>query len=46
MVEDNNEADGPIFLWISTTDLNLQAGDLTGNFTIEAMGRWHEVVSA
>jgi len=44
--EDNKEADGPIFLWVSTTDLNLQAGDITGNFTIEAMGRWHEVVSA
>ena len=44
--EDNTEADGILYLWVSTTDLNLQNGDITGNFTIEASGRWHEVVSA
>ena len=44
--EDNTEADGILYLWIATTDLNLQSGDLTGSFAIEAHGRWHEVVSA
>ena len=43
---DTLEADGILYLWVSTTDLNLQAGDITGNFTIEAHGRWHEVVGA
>ena len=43
---DQYEADGKLYLHVTTTDLNLQAGDLTGNFTIEAWGRWHEVANA
>ena len=44
--EDTTEGDGRLYLWVETTDLNLQAGDITGDFTIECHGRWQKLVSA
>ena len=35
-----------LYIWVETTDLNLQAGDLTMVATMEAWGRWHAINAA
>ena len=43
---DDNSGNQALALWVQTTDVDMPAGDITGNFCIEVMGRWHKVESA
>ena len=43
---DDDSGNHALALWVQTTDVDMPAGDITGNFTIEVMGRWHQVLSA
>ena len=42
---DDNSGFNALCIWVQTTDVEMTAGDVTGNFVIEAMGRWHAVES-
>ena len=37
---------GRVYLWCSTTDPDLTAGDITIHGYVEAFGRWHQIINA
>ena len=41
---DDDSGMGQIAIWVSMTDLDLAAGDVTLNAAFEAYGRWHTIV--
>ena len=43
---DDDSGNHALALWVQTSNVDMLAGDITGNFCLEVMGRWHSVVSA
>jgi len=41
---DDDSGMGQIAIWVSCSDLDLAAGDVTLNAALEAYGRWHTIV--
>ena len=43
---DDDSGNHALALLVQTTDVDMAAGDISGNFCIEVTGRWHSVESA
>ena len=43
---DDDSGNHALCIWVQTSNVDMAAGDITGNFVLEVMGRWHSVESA
>ena len=42
---DDDSGNHALCVWVQTTDVDMPAGDVTGNFVLEVWGRWHSIES-
>ena len=43
---DDDSGSGALCVWAQTSNVEMAAGDVNGNFAIEVFGRWHSVETA